>query len=770
MIAGYAEKYFTEFTSDSYAHVSMGAGQVYRVSFLFRGFSGSAAELYGAETTVSRRVNEGITGVKTTEAKISLVVDDESTLSDFYTEDDRQVLVVLAKLTGTSPDTWQTVFTGWLTPWDAKEPYAKAPYSVELSATCGLGGLQDFYYDAMPVVTTVHDVLYTCLLKTGYELPLRVACYIYEESHLQNGSIPAGTFNPLKNIRIDTQQFVINKTNCFEILSAICDAGFVLIQQDGAWCLKLQEHNLDYSSDFRWLTYSDAADEAPALTSGDIRKDVLYNAGDDDLLPLDGGSLGIEQSVRNQTVVFDYGNPVNRLRNGFFSSGLSSWVLNPNTFAARATAAGDGTEEDPYRIRINGNAYQSIAGGPKKYIKPSFLNSLYTLSQTFSVKRDGRDANIPVKGWKDTNTRHILNLELEYVNYNLKGPLLVLAADVSGGRFYLNKTGTWEKKIEDADITGENIFTDTTGKLASKATSGASVSLTATAPVPSGGDYTITLYIYQGIGFDEQYSNAYIDIRNVRITIEDEKTVVATKERVNVEIDGLSPIARKKQDTLTLKFGDQTSYHQGSNLRYGAFLRIDTTPTKRWTQRIKQSGVFASRVAKWQNHTAIRIIRMKGRLGAVYEGDLLGDIEPLDLPRIQDLDNKLFLIDSWERNDNRRTNSVRIVELLDVQAATKITGKWESSDGAAFDMPAETVTYLTDVVNAMPSKKPMGGLVDTGAITDYIRSKLPQTIQGKVVPAGYNPNSGVSGHVINDSGAIVQTVIPNEWLFLSQTL
>ena len=775
MIAGYAEKYFTEFTSDSYAHVSMGAGQVYRVSFLFRGFSGSATGLYGAETTVSRRVNEGIAGVKTTEMSISMVVQDTATFSSFFTDNDRDVLAVFKRLVSTSPDAWETKAVGWVTPWDATEPNQKAPYSVKLSATCGLGSLQDFKYDGFPGKTTLHDVIYNCLLKTGYELPLKVACYIYEDSHAVNGIMPAYSYNPLKNIRVDAQEFVSKDTNCFEILSQVADAGILIQQCSGAWHVELVENKIDKLSSFVRIVYDSAADESPSTETVDLVKPVLYNAEEDELLPLDGGSFGAEQAVRSQNITFEYGDLVNRLSNGLFSSGLSGWTINPAMQStANPTAIGTGTEDNPFGVRVLGNAHSQ---GVNKALS---LQSFFVLYKSAEIARTLRPVSTTRAGQPGAATNqesHVVNMTLGYVNTQCSGPLALVRVTTDQGQYFLTPEGSWIKnKTDNAALTADNTFKNASQQIEARPTKGETLSVTSVEPVPGLGNYTISLFLYQGTPLPDSSPTAQIVYRDCRITIDDKASIIAVKEVVNVSVNDASPINRKKQEGKTLKLGDQTSWHNGAGLRYGAFLRIDGTPTKRWWQ-LTGSTIVRD---KWQNHAARRIIRMKGKIGQVYEGDVVGDFEPLDIVQIE---GKNFLVDSFERDENRRTTSMRALELLNVTAATKLTAHWESSDGIPFEMPVESATY--EDVNTGPAKPlprqngSYGGTTAGGStpasppittISNYLRSKMGAVVQGKVVQTGYNPDSNISGHVLDDSGAIVQTVIPNEWLFLSQTL
>ena len=734
----------------------MGAGQVFRVSFLFRGFSGSATELYGAETTVELSQDDGLYGVKTTAASIGITAESDGLLSDFYNTDDRDVLVVHKKLVSTSPDVWQNVFVGWLTPWGATEPYERAPYYIKLEATCGLGTLQDFPYSDALSLTTVHDILYNCLLKTGYELPLWIASYLYEESHLQSGNNPALEFNALKNVRLDAQGFVKGgeRMNCFEILSRFADAGYLICQDSGVWKIKRQEHNIDFYNSFTWLKYTSSADEAPVASTGSILKQCYF---DEEIVPLSGCNFGVEQAIRRLETTFEYGDLINRLRNGLFASGFSGWTINPS-FSPVPALVGDGSVDNPFGVRIAGNASPRV---------PEAMTQALSVTRTITTPIGievtlPKNAPPPVRINKE---RHIVSFSGVYVNTDCAGAVARIKCESSAGTHWLKMDGGWSNsKNDDLTLYFRNTYTASNNKEQAKPTAGETFSVNASEPVPGLGDYKLTVYLHPGLPFapNDARSTATVVLRELQLTIEDTNKLVVEKEIVTATVAGLSALARVRKETLTLHMGEQTTARDGAGVRYGSFRRIDGSITHYW-QTITQSGILRD---KWQNHATRARIRLQGALGQYIEGDVLGDINPTDILYVVET-GKRYIIWQWQRNENRRTCSIKAVELLD-KAGFSLSGAYETKDGARVPMTGEVSFNGTPVTVSTPGSTSLTS-GDTGTI-NYIKNKIGAQVQGVVVPAGYNPNSGISGHVINESGAIVQTIEPREWLFLSQTL
>lgn len=690
MVTGYGKQYFSEFKADSYPGLSkIGPGSYYRLEFYFRGYNGQASELFGAETTITLSQNDKWIGIKTTESKISLVVQNNTTLQSFYVDDDRQVLVVLRKEINST--TYQNIFYGWLTPWDATEPYMRAPYQIDLTATCGLGSLQDFEYDYLPGIHTVHNILYNCLVKVGYELPLHQASYIYEESQLINGNLPNLEVDAFFTTKINTQGFIENgkRKSCYDILADFCEANYVLCQDGGVWKLVRREHQIDFAGQFAYLRYQDAADYNPTTIVTDIRKDVFF---DDDLVPLNGATLGVQQGVKIVEVTAPYGELVNQLRNGFFTGGLNSWTLNTSNFGpvagliALPIAIGDGSENNPYALKVNGNAYNSAINNT------SYLLGLWSFKQTVNVSRTVRPISttrIGQPGPATNQERQVISLSIDFVNYYCSGPLVVVMVATDQGNYYLTKEGTFKKSITDGALTFDNTFRAQNGQLQAKPTKGETFTVTATEPVPGLGAYTLTVFFYQGISLETSLPNAAIEYRRAYLTIDDNSTIVAVKEIVTASPANLDVRSRKRKEDITIPFVDQTTWHGGAGLRYNALLRVDATPTLRWIMNTSAGPIRD----KWQNHVARGYYRLNGKQASIFDGDVLGEPSSLELLRFPELDNKLMMPTQWEWNVNRRTTRVRAIELLNVLSNIKLKGQWESQDSIVFPMPEESTDF-----------------------------------------------------------------------------
>lgn len=732
--SGYGEKFRAEFDSLPVGGDSPMAARKYRMCFYRRDYSGSRTDLTaGGSPYKLSYAKEGLFGVFTRKASFELVSDNEIPLSEFYADDENDMFVVIYE--GSSYANID--FAGWLTPYNASQPYQAGKFLVKLSAQCGLGRLQDIEYDALPVLTTVHDIVYTCLLKVGYELPLWKNSNIYEESHLVNGQIPALEFDAWKNVRFHCETFIQNgqRANCLAILERFIKPNFILLQDAGVWKIQHRPTVIDFYAQTTWLKYADAADESPVVEVVDSRKSVYKTAS---LKPLRGMSEIIEPSQRLQEITADYGRLINRLRNGQFSSGLNSWTLSDAPVRPNPTALGDGTTENPYRIRIMGNAYEQTQKAPKDFRKQSYLNSFHSFSQSVTVKRDliniGLGANFTI-----STRRDIVSLEVEYINYNLKGPLVIVQVKTVSGTFYLTSQGAWTGKIQEADITGENTFVNTGGQMASKLTKGATVSVTAVDPVPAGGTYTLTVYVYQGVPFDTPVGNSYIEYKSIRMTVEDTRTIVATKEVILAAAGSTDAASRKKKKSETIEICDQTSAHAGAGIRENALYRIDGSPTKVW----KMLTATGSMRDKIQNLCARNRVRLMGAFGPGVEGDVLGEPGPLDVLQFPEMESRMDLIWKWETDRKTRTTTIKTVKLLNVSDNLSLKASWTDDNGVPFAMPDgmasfETVTPATEI--SLPGGSPASNSI---GLIKYVQEKIAAGIVpvAKVVPRDYVENN-----------------------------
>lgn len=773
--SGYGEKYRAQFTAMSITGVETDPGGVFYIRLFRRGFNGIVTELQASRPAFKLAGSmDDLYGINPRRATITLISSTDIPLTEFYASNERDMLVIVEIKPlhnapsggykfpypyGATKNTFSPVFVGWLTPYQAKQPFQGGKFAITLSATCGLGSLKDFEYDYLPSLTTIHDILYNCLVKCGYELPFWIASQIFEESHLQNGQLPNLEFNPLANIKVNTQGFVRNgkRINCFDVLNRIISSNYILLQDRGVWKLQRREHLIDFPGQLSYVVYKDPTDINPVVITEDIRRNVYKTHN---VKPLSGSSEGIEAAIETISLTASYGELVNQLRNGYFTSGFLSWQISTGVGPLAGSIpppllVGDGSDENPFGVQIPGNAYDAVKVFKKSVQAFNYLSYYFSLVQTVNISRVTKtiafaDPNVTSQEWNVQD--QYVSLSIDYINRNCAGPLAILKVVTSKGTFYLNKNGQWVKDITTAPLQQDNTYRDTyNNTLQAKPTLGETFTITATEPVPGLGPYTLTLYLYQGIALPEPRSNAVIEYRRAWLTIDDRATIIATKEVVTVSPINLDTRLRQRKEEVNIELIDQTSWHGGAGLRYNAMLRVDATPTLRWITFLNGNLIRD----KWQNLVAKGRIRLQGSLGRTYEGDTIGEFGPLDLMRFVEIDNRLFIPVRWEWDAANRQITVRARELLNVTSNLKLKGQWESHDGIVFPMPQES----TDFSNVDPQKPavvlPTRSMGIMTALQNSIGLLVPNTAMQ--VPKDYVSTSKVVTSIRNSlTNAIIR--------------
>ena len=761
--SGYGEKYRAEFTSASTTGVNPLSARKFRMSFFRNGYTGNVTELWaGAEPYTLSLAKEGMTGVVAIRANFELISSNDIPLSEFYADDELDMFVVVyegATLTNLS-------FVGWLTPYNAKQPYQGGKFKIDLSAQCGLGMLNDFDYDYPPALDTVHNIVYNCLLKIGYELPLWKASAIYEEQHLINGALPGLSYDAWMATKFDTQVFFLEgkRTSCLQVLERFVPLGFVLLQINGTWRFAHWPTLCEYQTSVTWICYANASDYNPTSITIDPRKSVR---SDQTIKPIMGSQEIIEPAIKQQETTFQYGNPVNLIRNGYFIANLSNWTINTNPKALTPVVVGDGSVDEPYAVRIIGDI-QAVTNTDVEEVKYTFLLFGWVLRSTVTVRRTTRPIGGPTRVQIIVNEQQqIINLSVGYVNRQCRGPIAVVQAETSSGRYYLTNDGKWTQRLVDAQLTTDSIYKTINGDVQSRPTLGEVMKITSVDVVPGLGDYSITVLLYQGARISGPNKSALIEYRYVELTTQDTTSIIANKELINVQVSGLDSRARKKKETYTLLIGDQTSALAGDGIRANALRKVDTSPTVVWYQRL--NGTLKK--DKFQNHLTRDVVRMHGQFTPGFEGTVQGEPGPLDLPRFLELGNRIDIIKNWQWSARSRMTRISTYKQIAYSKTLKIRASWVSENGVPFPMPQETATYENTPPNTTPPaytprQNTASNQNSMGMLSAIQRSLQLIKVQGVVVQSNPSPNSPIAGYITNDTGTIVQTE-PPLWLLLS---
>lgn len=171
-------------------------------------------------------------GIRPCECNLSFIVDENFSLEEFYTEDEREFLVEVKQDSNIK-------FKGYVVPDSCAEPFLAPPYEVSIKATDGLGGLKNVIY---PIPTGPKDnlrqaflyILTYCLAQTNLDLDVTTVCNLYE-SKMKNGldddPLVQASVNPLR-----LSDGKGNMFNCYKVLETICNQFHAYIAQvDGSW-------------------------------------------------------------------------------------------------------------------------------------------------------------------------------------------------------------------------------------------------------------------------------------------------------------------------------------------------------------------------------------------------------------------------------------------------------------------------------------------------------------------------------------------------------
>lgn len=168
-------------------------------------------------------------------SNLSIVIDADSDLSmsDLYSEDERNFLVHLYKAS-------QLVFYGFLKPDGIVEDWVSDKYQVSVDAMDGLSTLKSLTFlrdDGVPFdrEMTQLDVVYYALRRIGYNLPINIQNTLPKYTGLST------TESVLKHVTVNTERYYQDlekkeAMDCEKVLTSILDIyNATVIQRNGEW-------------------------------------------------------------------------------------------------------------------------------------------------------------------------------------------------------------------------------------------------------------------------------------------------------------------------------------------------------------------------------------------------------------------------------------------------------------------------------------------------------------------------------------------------------
>ncbi|WP_128545057.1 hypothetical protein [Larkinella soli] len=689
--AGYNLRFWTRYRERSLPGTT-DLGRRKRIHIYLKGYEGNPDELERDEDYITgggdpyRIETEGsntdpfepILGKKAT---IRLVTRDTFALKDLYTDDDRTFFVTVEA--EETADNWVNLFSGWITPFDASEPYASAPYPVSFTAKCGLQTLKNIDYPGASRVWPSISTVIECLSRLDYEYPFAFSLKLAEQNQLVSGDYPTEPFNTLFTTKHNDLRFQDANgvwQSCYDVLRGILlSFGARIVQENGAF--RIYRVGLYADTDagnpaIEWVYYTDPADwVTPELIVEEVGKPVYRSY---DLKPITGAMLSIEPQYHKVVVNLEYGREKNFLSNTGYENMASGFPVGYTKLGGIvASRVGAGTVEDPYRLRIEGTSDAGAQKSDPQAVQLPVVTITDGYSGTDEWTLSGEYININSRG-----------LKLRIVAYNPEGPTT----------YILQPDGSWK----DNNDRGKSLyFFDTNeyqagvGITKARPTKGKRFSVTMQ-PVPAGQQYQLIIYAYRPINLQGQTGSPTpaIELKNFSLSRVDKSREAMRSEKWSAELEGIEG-PRRKTDEVIVPLGDQQGarfdyitvplsgvpqHHTAYRLNYASLLRIDgQTGTSGW---VSDPDPFDN-PAPLVKILARDRLRLLGKPRQCYDGELFcqTDLRAYDVLLFPELGGLRMLILTLEYTDRYRIAKVRAVEIPAEVGSMVYTSEWEDSSG-----------------------------------------------------------------------------------------
>lgn len=178
-------------------------------------------------------------------------------------------------------------FTGWLEPWNASHPYHSPIFEVSMTATCGLGRLQNIPYPMTAGISTVVpalDIVQKCLAQIENGIDTHVCIHTFALGG-------TATVEALKSFSIDETRWYNGSEplKCDQILQdVLVRFSPRVFQEDNAWKI---HSTADRSRGYNGYRVYEEGSSVLVANNGSFAD--YYEVNGDEILDSDGATLGV---------------------------------------------------------------------------------------------------------------------------------------------------------------------------------------------------------------------------------------------------------------------------------------------------------------------------------------------------------------------------------------------------------------------------------------------------------------------------------------------
>jgi hypothetical protein len=338
---------------------------------------------------------------------------------------------------------YELKWVGKILPQQYSEEYKFPPYYVNVTATCSIPELSEFYLiqdDGQKYYGDIKliELIAFCLGKLKMDLPIRVGVNLYAVDMDQTDSD-----DPLDQAHSDFEAFYLNNqepTLDYVLAEILKTFGARIVQWEGRWnIVRVEEMAAAYD-------YRDFDKDGNYLTNGTYNPviDIDYPDNDGDLLLANNDSqLELRPGYGIIKVVYDLGLKPNILENGdfrltsfyyqpdnvyFFTVNKQGWVL---------VNAGYALQESFEYIDENNIAYAITASEDILYDTTG--GEAYLQSANYSVRMGANNQLKISLRYKISRTMVVVGAAV----FGIEVPYIKCRIKVQYGSLYLQANGTW---------------------------------------------------------------------------------------------------------------------------------------------------------------------------------------------------------------------------------------------------------------------------------------------------------------------------------------
>lgn len=563
------------------------------------------------------------------EAKLSIMATDNFSLQTFYVNDERQFL---AQYYVNNLLKW----SGFILPDSANEPFLIIPYESTLQAKDIIGTLKsvDFATDTGVLIKkqdSIKNILVFCLAKTGLNLDIWTGVNTYETT------MPTGLADdPLAMTYVDTNRYIDTNNkpySCYAVILDICNMFSANIKQsDGAWWLVDITQLKESSYNARHYDYL-----GNYLGRKTVANSKQAGLGKELELVDEDHSFSNILGYKSVSTYYEYGYLSNKLVNGDFNDVVPGMIsLSPfynwTSLGMLIVNKGQKTIEVPegtmlipdyYAIFNNKDSGKKLVSDPVSVLK----------TNTFDISVDmGRPAD---------EADYIGIFNINFIFY------IVLSAEGETNRYW--NGNDW-------------IESDTTfyvGEQWDRYSVNKTINFGVPNPPYSG---------FIKFGIIGSYADVSPNYRVVTLYIENVSLTSSESQYYKSAIGNVVTVSQfgnysKTPETTKLLFGDDANKNRTSWMRLS-----NSTPTVVWSRFGK------SETLKLQEIAAKNKLNQHQKTSRLFEGTLLGDLNPMDTVNVQLVDSKFFFLSGTFYSMSGKCK-VKLAGLFDddLETITKVT-------------------------------------------------------------------------------------------------